>query len=119
MNQYWKLIWAIVGAVVVSLKGVIDDGLETKDWITILVSGIMVISTWAAQDTTIANWVKSLIGGLLAALLAAQLAIVDGIAPGEWVDILIALLTGAGIIIDQRRPVHAVTNDLPQRHAAA
>lgn len=119
MNKYGKLIWAIVGAVVLSLKVVIDDGMQREDWLTVLVAGVMALSTWAAQDTTVSAWMKSLVGGVLAALLAGQLAIVDGIAPGEWVDILIALLAGAGIILDPRRPVHAVTNDLPQRRAAA
>lgn len=108
MRDYGKLLWAATGAVAFFLQAALTDGMTRSEWVGVAIAIVGTAVTWMAQDTTMAAWVKSSAGGILSALLAAQLIIDSGITAHDWVGIVIALLTGAGVVIDPRRPVHEV-----------
>lgn len=117
MEKYGKLFWAIAGAVAFFLQAALIDGMMRSEWVGVAIAAVGAAVTWMAQDTTMATWVKSSAGGILSALLAAQLIIDNGINAHDWVGIVIALLTGAGVVIDPRRPIHQEV--VPTARAAA
>lgn len=119
MRDYGKLLWSIVGAVAFFLQAALQDGMDKSEWVGVAIAGVGAVVVWLAQDTTIADYVKSWAGGIMAGLLVLQTAITQGLTAQSWIAIVIAVLTGAGIIIDQRRPVHAVSTVAPTRPTEA
>jgi hypothetical protein len=109
VRDYGKLIWAVVGGVVYFLQAALLDGMTPEEYVGTVIAVVNAGLVWLATDTTINPQVKSWVGGLLAALIAAQMVINGGIDGKEWVGVVIALLTGAGVIVDPRRPVHPAT----------
>lgn len=108
MQRYGKLVWAVAGALVFFLQAALRDGMDRQEWVGLAIAGVNAVLVWAATDTTLAPWVKNTVGGVLAALLVAQIAIDGGFTRDEWWAMLVAFLTGAGVIADPRRPVHVV-----------
>lgn len=109
MRNYGKLFWATAGAVVFFLQAAVTDGLTAEEWIGTAIAAVGAAVVWMAPDTTLSPWVKSAAGGLLAALTAAQVVINGGIDGQEWIGIVVALLSGAGVVLDPRRPVRVVS----------
>lgn len=109
MRDYGKLLWAVLGAVVFAVQAVVTDGMSASDWVGVAVAATVAFVTWAAPDTTLAPWVKSAAGGAVAGLLVLQTAVTHWPLTGsDWVAVVVALLTGAGVVVDPRRPVRGV-----------
>lgn len=108
MGRYGKLLWAVLGAVVFFIQAAVRDGMTPEEWVGTALAGVNAVVVWAATDTTVAPWVKSAVGGLLAGLLVLETAVLGGITAEEWFAIAVAVLTGLGVIVDPRRPVHVV-----------
>jgi energy-converting hydrogenase Eha subunit B len=109
MRDYGKLMWAIIGAVAYFLQAALRDGMTGEEWIGTAIAAVNAVVVWMAPDMSIAPWVKSWIGALLAGLLVAETAVVGGFTTDEWFGIIIAILTAAGVVADPRRPVRAVS----------
>ncbi len=108
MRDYGKLTWAVLGAVAFFLQAALRDGMTSDEWVGTIIAAVNAAAVWIAPDLSIASWVKSTLGGVLAALLVAQTAISGGFTSSEWLDVIVALLIGAGVVIDPRRPVHEI-----------
>lgn len=119
MGKYGKLLWAVVGAVVFFLQAALRDGMTADEWVGVIIAAANVVVVYLAQDTDAVAWVKSAVGGVLMGLLILQTAITGGLTSGEWMDILVAVLTGAGVVMDPRRPVHALQIVAPSPRSTA
>lgn len=107
MRDYGKLMWAILGAIAFALQaGFTDNEFTRGEVVGTIIAGVNALAVWLAQDTTLYSWIKNATAGLLAALLVAQTAIDGGFTMQEWWAVIIAGLTAAGVIVDQRRPVY-------------
>ena len=96
--NYMKLLWAVAGAVALAVKGaLVDDGMSLEDYVTVGAAGLAALGTWLMPNTpalaTAKTWVNALVlgSGVLVPLL------LDGVTGEEWVTVLIAVMTAAGV----------------------
>lgn len=98
MTRYWKLVSAVVGTVVLALQTALFDGsLDAQDIVVVSAAGLASFGTWLVPRTTaltaIKTWVHALVIG--AGVLAPVIA--GGLTPQEWMTVLVAVLTAAGV----------------------
>lgn len=105
--NYMKLVWAVAGAVALAVKGaLVDDGMSMEDYVIVGAAGLAALGTWLVPNTpalaTAKTWVNALVlgAGVLVPLM------LGGVTGEEWVTVLIAVLTAAG--------VYAVPNTVAQ-----
>lgn len=108
MKQYGKLAWAIIGAVAFFLQAAIIGGMTPDEWVGLAITVVNAVVVYLATDTTAQPWIKNAVAGVAMGLLVLQTAVSGGLSPDEWVAIVVAVLTGAGVVIDPRRPVQPV-----------
>lgn len=97
---YSKLIAALVGALAFGLHGALaDDVMSLDDWIKTGALVLAAVGTWLVPNTpvlaTAKLWVNALVvgAGVLVPLLA------DGVTGQEWMQMVIAVLTAAGVYL--------------------
>jgi hypothetical protein len=95
---YTKLIAALVGALAFGLHGALADNvMSLDDWVKTGALVLAAVGTWLMPNTPFLAaaklWVNALVvgAGVLVPLLA------DGVTGQEWVQMLIAVLTSAGV----------------------
>lgn len=110
MKDYWKLFWAVIGAIVFGLQTSLSDGMSTSEWVALIAMALNAFGVWIIPDTQVLRTAKSVVTALLAGLAVLELVIVGGITADEWISVAIAVLTAGGVVADPRRPVHAVTS---------
>ena len=96
--QYSKLIWAIAGTAALGLQAALNDGsISTAEWVTVLAALLAAFGTWLTPNTPALSaaktWVHALVlgAGVLVPLLT------DGVSGQEWLTVVIAVLTSAGV----------------------
>jgi hypothetical protein len=99
--DYKKLIWAILGPVILFLKDVLGSGnpFTLGEQITVGALVLGAIGTWIIPNTpalyTAKTWVNAVGAGT--ALLATLAG--DGLVGDDWLDALIVVLTTAGVLV--------------------
>lgn len=97
--DYKKLLWAIVGVLVLGIKDALTDGgVSSIEMITIGGLVLGALGTWIVPNTpqlyTAKTWVNAVgAGTALLAILAT-----DGIQGDDWLDMVICVLTTAGVL---------------------
>lgn len=97
--NYMKLVWAVVGALALALKGALVDGMSVEDYVVVGSAGLAAVGTWLVPNTpTLAAaklWVNALVlgAGVLVPLLAG------GVSGEEWMTVVIAVFTAAGVYL--------------------
>lgn len=103
-KKYTKLIVSIVGAVasaVVSL-GITGGHLTSVNIVALAIAGVAALQVWYVTETRDNPSGKAVIAGIAAALVAAQTVLTNTThVPNlsEWMQILIAGLTAAGVLV--------------------
>lgn len=99
--DYKKLLWAILGPVVLFLKDALSGGstLSMPEAITVGALALGALGTWIIPNTpllyTAKTWVNAVgAGSALLAILAT-----DGLVGDDWLDALIVVLTTAGVLV--------------------
>lgn len=97
---YSKLIAALVGALAFALHGALaDDVMSLDDWVKTGALLLAAVGTWLVPNTprlaAAKLWVSALVigAGVLVPLLA------NGVTGQEWVQVVIAVLTAAGVYL--------------------
>ncbi|SES20776.1 hypothetical protein [Lentzea albida] len=98
--RYWKLISALAGTVVLALQTALGDGsIDMQDVVIVSAAGLASFGAWLVPSTTalktIKTWVFALVVG--AGVLGPVLA--GGVTPQEWMTVLVAVLTSAGVAV--------------------
>lgn len=95
-----KLIAALVGAAALALKGALaDDSMSVEDWIVTVSAVLAAFATWIVPNTArlaaAKTWANALVmgAGVLVPLL------VGGVSGEDWMPVLIAVLTAAGVYL--------------------
>lgn len=102
--KYGKLIIAIIGAVastIVSL-GLTSGHLTSVNIVSLAIAAVAALQVWYVTETRANPSGKAIIAGLAAALVAAQTVLTNTThIPNlsEWMQILIAGLTAAGVLV--------------------
>lgn len=103
-QKYGKLIISIVGAVasaVVSL-GITNGHLTSVNIVALAIAAVAALQVWYVTETRDNPSGKAVISGIAAALVAAQTVLTNTThVPNlsEWMQILIAGLTAAGVLV--------------------
>ncbi len=98
--QFSKLIAAIVGTVALAVQTALaDGGLSTEDFVVIGSAALAAFGTWLVPNTPVLATAKLWVSALVLAAGVAVPLIQDGVTTTEWMTILIALLTAAGVYV--------------------
>lgn len=104
--QFSKLIAAIVGTVALAVQTALaDGGLSTEDFVVIGSAALAAFGTWLVPNTPVLATAKLWVSALVLAAGVAVPLIQDGVTTTEWMTILIALLTAAGVYVMPGTPV--------------
>jgi hypothetical protein len=98
-----KAIIAAAVAAAGSVTAALQNGhIELLEWVAIAVSFLVALAAvWAVPNLPdgIKRYGKAITAALIAGLGAAGTALLNGvISPDEWVVIIVALLTGSGLV---------------------
>jgi uncharacterized membrane protein len=111
------LVVAIVGAVVLFLKEALGDGgIEQWEWVHIVAIALAAFGVWLQPNTTVLKTAKTWVMGIAAGLVALESLITNGITPAEWLDVIIVVLTAAGVLaasVPRLTPLHSVASITP------
>lgn len=108
-----KLVTALVGALAFALYGALaDDVMSVTDWVQTGALVLAAFGTWLVPNTArlaaAKLWVSALVvgSGVLVPLL------VGGVSGQEWMQVLIAVLTAAGVYLvpNKNRDFRATTD---------
>lgn len=120
MNNYAKLAWALIGGVALFLKSALGDGMTDQEWLHVATIAVGIFGVWLIPNTSALAAAKTWVMALAAVLVVAETLLTGGITPAEWSDLLIVLLTAAGVLptaggapMYTARPVGALAS--PQR----
>lgn len=106
MSTIGLIAKAIVGAAVAAAGAVttaLQNGhIELVEWVAIALAFFVALGAiWATPNLPdgVKRYGKAIVAALVAGLAAVGTALIDGnISPDEWVVIVIALLSGSGLV---------------------
>lgn len=101
-SGYMKAVLAAVGAVLVIVASAVTDNNVTVDeGVMIGVAVVNAFTTYIVPnlDSGVAQHAKAIAAGLLAVLAGLTGWLVDGMAYGDWVNLVIAFGTAAGVFL--------------------
>lgn len=97
-----KLVAALVGGVVMTVAAVVSDGHVTSvEWVQLAIAATTAAGVWLAGHTPAGLvWPKTAVAVVLAVLNGLVTALAAGpVTPAEWVNLLVAALTVAGVAV--------------------
>jgi hypothetical protein len=105
--SYLKLLWAVVGAVALTVQtGIAGDGWTTAEKIAVVAAALGVFGVWLIPNTEVLRTAKAWVNGLLAGLAILVVALDGGVDGAEWATVIIAVLTTAGVAGLPGAPLH-------------
>jgi hypothetical protein len=111
-SGYAKAVFAVLGAVLVVVSSALTDNIVNLDErVAIAVALVNAVTTYVIPNLSsgVARHAKSIAAGLLAVLAGLTGWMVDGMSYADWVNLVIAFATAAGIFLAPA-PKHAASN---------
>lgn len=101
MNDYKKLLWAILGPIVLFLKDAIGTGnpFTLPEQITVGALALGALGTWIIPNTPVLTTAKTWVNAVAAGTALLALLAGDGLVGDDWMDVLICILTTAGVLV--------------------
>lgn len=100
MNNYLKLIGALVGTVVLALQtALLDSSVDAQDMVVVAAAGLASFGAWLVPSTTALKAVKTWVHALVIGAGVLGPVIAGGVTPQEWMTVLVAVLTAAGVAV--------------------
>lgn len=104
MSQYYKLLMALFGALLVSVKSALlgDNHVSVEEGIMIASAVFMAFQVWQTTNGpkgTYWNFAKSIVAGGLAVFAVVVSYLSDGIDGAEGISLLMIFLTAAGVLV--------------------
>jgi hypothetical protein len=117
MSQYRSALVAVLGAILMALYSALngDNHVAPDEAIQIGIAAVTAFIVWNSANTTAWQYAKPIAAAILAVLNGLAANWTGGISSAEWVNLIIAAATAAGILVFPNRP--SVTAS--QRRAAA
>lgn len=110
------VLLAVAGVLVTALS---DDTVTTSELVNLAVIGVGAVGVYLVPNlpTGVAQYGKTAVAFVTAALVAVLSFLSDGITPSEWLQIAIAAFAGIGVyIVPNEKPMSVqVINNYPAR----
>jgi hypothetical protein len=99
MGRYSKAAVAVAGAIAIALYSALngDDHVSTQDAIQIAIAAWAAFQVWLTANIPGSTHAKAITAGMLAALNLLVSQLTGGIDSAEWVNLIIAFATAAGV----------------------
>lgn len=98
LEKYGKALLATLGAVAMSVYVVTTDDIITPlEWIVVSQSWLAAVAVYIVPLAPQYRWGKTAVGAMFAGSAALALAIPGGVDGHEWIGIIIAVGSAAGI----------------------
>ena len=103
MKSLLYIALAVVGVLVVALN---DDVVSTDELVNIGIIGVGAITTYLVPNlpTGVGQYAKVTVTFVVAALVALQSFLTDGITTTEWLQIAVAAFAGIGVYVIPNEP---------------
>lgn len=96
--NFTKLIWSILGTVALTLKtGLSDGGFDLTEQIALGALVLGTIGTWLIPNTPVLNAAKTWVNALSTGTALLATLVSGGLTGSEWLDVVILVLTTAGV----------------------
>jgi hypothetical protein len=101
MEKYGKAIAAVIGAILTAVYAAVsgDNRIEADEWISVAIAATIAIGVYLVPLDPRYRWGKTAVGVLLAVLQAATTLILGGLDSNEWILLVLAGLTAAGVVV--------------------
>jgi hypothetical protein len=117
--SYNKLLWALLGTGALAVQTALsDDHWTSRELIELVAALLAAFGTWLMPNTTLLRTAKTWINALLMGLAVLVTFLDGGVTGQEWMTIVLAVLTAAGVYAAPRAPLYAIARpvqrgDLP------
>ncbi|WDZ87175.1 hypothetical protein [Micromonospora cathayae] len=99
MEKYGKAIAAVVGAILVASYAALggDNHIDAEETVQIAIAAATAIGVYLVPLAPQYRWAKTAIAVVLAVLQALTTTVLGGLDAGEWIVLVLAALTAAGV----------------------
>lgn len=100
-GKYGKAVAAVLGAaLVVAYAALGGDGrVDAEEWVQIGIATVTAVGVYLVPLAPQYAWGKSAVAILLGVLQALATTVLGGLDPGEWIVLVLAGLTAAGVVV--------------------
>jgi uncharacterized membrane protein YccC len=99
MQQYGKAIAAVLGAILVAAYAALggDGRIDAEETVQIAIAAATAVGVYLVPLAPQYRWAKTAVAVVLAVLQALTTAVLGGLDAGEWIVLVLAGLTAAGV----------------------
>jgi hypothetical protein len=98
MKQYSKLFAQVAGTILAALLPLVTLGhITPTQWVNVAIIAVGACAVFAGPNVPGARYTKVVLSALAAALTVLTSAIIGGISTGEWIQIVLAILSTLGV----------------------
>jgi predicted MFS family arabinose efflux permease len=99
-----KLIWPILGAIVMSVftsiqEAMNDSRIDSQEWVLVALGIFMAFNVWATANLPQYEKMKTYVSAAIVVLGALHTFIVGGVSTQEWVNLIILALSALGVAV--------------------
>ncbi|SCL31875.1 hypothetical protein GA0070616_4348 [Micromonospora nigra] len=101
MEKYGKALAAIAGAVLVALYAALggDNRVDAEETVQVAIAAATAIGVYLVPLAPQYRWGKTAVAVVLAVLQALATTVLGGLDAGEWIVLVLAGLTAAGVAV--------------------
>ncbi|MEU4772979.1 hypothetical protein [Micromonospora sp. NPDC023644] len=101
MEKYGKAIAAVIGAVLVAAYAALggDNRIDAEEVVQISIAAATAAGVYLVPLAPQYRWAKTAVAVVLAVLQALATAVLGGLDSGEWIVLVLAGLTAAGVAV--------------------
>lgn len=101
MEKYGKALASLLGAVLVALYAALggDNHIDPEEWVQIGIAAATAAGVYLVPIAPQYRWGKTAVAVVLAVLQALATTVLGGLDSGEWIVLVLAGLTAAGVAV--------------------
>ncbi|MFE7868856.1 hypothetical protein ACFUYE_00690 [Micromonospora humida] len=115
MEKYGKALASLLGAILVALYAALggDGHIDAEEIVQVGIAAVMAIGVYLVPLAPQYRWGKTAVAVLLAVLQALTTSVLGGLDAGEWIVLVLAGLTAAGVAVAPARSANGVSSKSP------
>lgn len=99
IKPYWKAAVAVLITVLSAVQAALfgDNVISNPEWVNVAIAAVTAAAVFAAPNVPGARYTKTILAVLGAALTVLASAIIGGVTPTEWIQIVLAAAGAVGV----------------------